>query len=398
MKKFITLLLAAVLCFTCLAGCGNVDVDTQPQSKLEADPDFVWTNEYGISYDVSKLNYANYDIASLFDENGLMVGIKAADYVTLPGDYQAISVPHSEIRMTAEQQEEAIASLMASYATVTQITDRAVLEGDKVNIDYVGSVDGVEFVGGNTQGAGADVTAGSQEYVDDFLTQIIGVKPGETVDVVVTFPADYGDSTDTEGNAMTLSGKEAVFVTTVNYIHGETNTPELTDEWVKETLYETTGFATKDELLEDMFAYYEDENKYTWLRDYLLENSTFADELPKSLYTYVGEYMLYAQSYYGASLGGDLAGYLQLQGYKSVEDYLDKNAEMIDKDVKYYLVMQALMEEMDVIMTADEVKTLFGEEAYNQYVTSFGENYTVMYASGATCLNEVAAGATIVED
>ena len=97
--------------------------------------------------------------------------------------------------------------------TPTLQTDSSLIveDGDTVNVDYVGSVDGVEFDGGNTQGYGADLTIGSGSYIDDFEDQLIGAHPGDTVNVVVTFPENYG--------AEELNGKEAVFVTTINGIY-----------------------------------------------------------------------------------------------------------------------------------------------------------------------------------
>ena len=86
-----------------------------------------------------------------------------------------------------------------------------VKDGDTVNIDYVGSVDGVEFEGGNTNGAGADLTIGSGSYIDDFEEQLIGAHPGDTVEVNVTFPENYGNEE--------LNGKDAVFTVTVNGIY-----------------------------------------------------------------------------------------------------------------------------------------------------------------------------------
>lgn len=95
------------------------------------------------------------------------------------------------------------------YSTDTSLT---VENGDTVNIDYVGSVDGVEFDGGNTQGMGTDLVIGSGSYIDDFEEQLIGAHPGDTVEVNVTFPDPYENNTD-------LSGKEAVFSVTVNGIY-----------------------------------------------------------------------------------------------------------------------------------------------------------------------------------
>ncbi|MCR4652434.1 MAG: FKBP-type peptidyl-prolyl cis-trans isomerase [Eubacterium sp.] len=91
--------------------------------------------------------------------------------------------------------------------------DLVVKEGDLVDIDYVGKIDGVAFDGGDTKGAGARLRIGSGQYIAGFEDQIIGHKPGETFDVVVTFPEDYG--------AAELAGKEAVFTTTLNGIYKE---------------------------------------------------------------------------------------------------------------------------------------------------------------------------------
>lgn len=95
-----------------------------------------------------------------------------------------------------------------SYSTDTSLT---VEDGDTVNIDYVGTVDGVEFDGGSTEGMGTDLVIGSGSYIDDFEGQLIGAHPGETVEVNVTFPDDYY-STD-------MAGKDAVFTVTINGIY-----------------------------------------------------------------------------------------------------------------------------------------------------------------------------------
>lgn len=90
-------------------------------------------------------------------------------------------------------------------------TSLTVEDGDTVNIDYVGTVDGVEFSGGNTQGMGTDLTIGSGSYIDDFEEQLIGHKVGETVTVEVTFPENYGNED--------LNGKDAVFEVVINGIY-----------------------------------------------------------------------------------------------------------------------------------------------------------------------------------
>jgi trigger factor len=90
-------------------------------------------------------------------------------------------------------------------------TDVAVADGDTVNIDYVGYMDGVAFSGGDTQGMGADLVIGSGSYIDDFEEQLIGHYVGETVEVNVTFPEDYGSED--------FNGKDATFEVVINGIY-----------------------------------------------------------------------------------------------------------------------------------------------------------------------------------
>ena len=95
-----------------------------------------------------------------------------------------------------------------SYSTDTSLT---VKDGDTVNIDYVGKIDGTAFDGGSTNGQGTDLVIGSGSYIDDFEDQLVGAHPGDEVEVTVTFPDDYGVDE--------LNGKEAVFDVTVNGIY-----------------------------------------------------------------------------------------------------------------------------------------------------------------------------------
>ena len=90
-------------------------------------------------------------------------------------------------------------------------TSLTVADGDTVNIDYVGTVGGVEFDGGSTNGTGTDLVIGSGSYIDDFEDQLIGAHPGDEVQVEVTFPDDYG--------SQDLAGKDAVFAVTINGIY-----------------------------------------------------------------------------------------------------------------------------------------------------------------------------------
>ena len=96
-------------------------------------------------------------------------------------------------------------------STLSTDTSLTVEDGDTVNIDYVGSIDGVEFDGGSTNGQGTDLTIGSGLYIDDFEEQLIGSHPGDTVEVNVTFPDDYSSED--------LQGQDALFEVTINGIY-----------------------------------------------------------------------------------------------------------------------------------------------------------------------------------
>lgn len=122
------------------------------------------------------------------------------DALRSENDDSSSDTQQSENQQTEEQSE--------TYQTDTSLT---VEDGDTVNIDYVGTVDGVEFEGGNTDGNGTDLVIGSGDYIDDFENQLIGSHPGDTVEVQVTFPDDYGNEE--------LNGKDAVFTVTVNGIY-----------------------------------------------------------------------------------------------------------------------------------------------------------------------------------
>ena len=236
--------------------------------------------------------------------------------MTLPEDYASIPLKKADIEPTEEDVQSQIDSLLSQNTTTQQITDRAAADGDTVNIDYVGTVDGVAFTGGTY--SGYSLTLGSGSFIDGFEDQIVGHKPGETFDVNVTFPDGYSDSTDAEGNAVVLSNKKAVFSVTLNYISEEI-LPELTDAWVEENFSSTDGVHTVEDLRAEYQKMLYQNNLNTAVMDYLLANSTFKD-LPKEVTDYqvnqcLNYYYTMAQYY-----GYDLDSFLQAAaGYNSAD-------------------------------------------------------------------------------
>lgn len=302
-------------------------------------------------------------------EDGKWVDINLTDYVTLP-DYKSITIPADEINPTEEDLESQRQAFVEQYATPTEITDRAVEDGDQVNIDYVGSVDGVEFTGGNTNGAGTTVTAGSTAYVDDFLTQIIGHTPGETFDVVVTFPDDYNDSTDADGNTIVLAGKEVVFKTTINYIEGDPIYPEFNDAFVTENLQSQYGWTTADQADEEIKNTLTEYNKAQYLQNYLLENAQ-VKEVPEVIMNTLLEQSEGNLNNSAANYGLSIDYLLTMYGYESLDAFREDFKTQYTDQIKLQMIYEAIADAEGLQPTEDDLKDVFGDN-YDLALETYG--------------------------
>ena len=138
----------------------------------------------------------------------------AADAEVTEAEEVTEAAEETEATATPEATEETEATTTPEVTEAPSYDTDSSLEvkdGDTVNIDYVGKIDGVAFDGGSTDGNGTDLVIGSGSYIDNFEEQLIGAHPGDEVEVKVTFPDDY--------QATDLAGKEAVFDVTVNGIY-----------------------------------------------------------------------------------------------------------------------------------------------------------------------------------
>ena len=205
---------------------------------------------------------ASSDYSAYLNEDGTIKNVNPSDYIT-PIDYKNIVVPQSEIEYTEDDMTTAINSLLSSNKVASTDTALAAVEGDTVNIDYVGTVDGVAFEGGSTNGAGTDLVLGSGSYVDDFEEQLYGSHPGDAVTVEVTFPEDYSSED--------LQGKDAVFEVTVNSIYV---LPDFTDEFVAEHLSDVAS--TVDEYKEYLKTSNENSALQNYLVTYINDNASAA--------------------------------------------------------------------------------------------------------------------------
>ena len=108
-------------------------------------------------------------------------------YVTL-GDYNNLSVSVAPASVDEEELEQLLRSVYSAHVTAQSggVTDRPVEQGDTVVMDYEGKKDGVAFDGGTAQNA--SLTIGSGRFIPGFEDGLIGVMPGETVDLKLYFP------------------------------------------------------------------------------------------------------------------------------------------------------------------------------------------------------------------
>ena len=379
MKRSIT----KALCLVCAgalalgaAGCSKSDSSSSASSEAAS----------SVLGSAADYDYQNFTYSDGLDENGYWEGIRALDSVTLPEDYASIPVQRADVEPTSEDVQAQIDSLLSQNSTTQDVTDRAAANGDTVNIDYAGTVDGVAFTGGTA--TGYDLTLGSGSFIDGFEDQIIGHNVGDTFDVTVTFPDGYGDSTDAEGNTITLSGKEAVFSVTLNSI-SESVTPELTDEWVD------SNFGTSDDLhtVDALRSYFNDAlyatNYENAIVDYLMSNSTFK-ELPSEITSYYIRMFLNYYNQYATAYGMDLNAFAQTQGYTDADAMLAASDAYFEHLAKQDLIFQAVAEAKSLAPTQEEL-----DDASSTYADTYGENRAHLNALQSCVLDWLEENSTV---
>lgn len=324
------------------------------------------------------------DYSKYLGDDGRYADYKALDYVTLPAEYRSIPLTETETSVSEETLQESIDSLLSQYADYTKITDRAIAEGDVVNIDYVGYIDGEAFSGGDTMGCGTYVTAGSSDYIDDFLTQIIGHSAGETFDVNVTFPDPYESNTD-------LSGKDAVFVTTINFIQGELVSPELTDSFVAENFQDSYDVTTVDELKALLAENLRSNQIYNYCLQWLYDNSSFT-EMPAELLDHEFDLTLAQMEQTAALYGMSLEDLLSAYGVESSDALREMYQEDIEQNLQYTMLLQAISEAEELTVAESELAELLGlsdEDDLTYYMEQYGKGYLMQSALCQKVINLV---------
>ena len=310
------------------------------------------------------------DVYSAYlNDDGTLKGVDSAALVTLP-QYKGIAVPAEEYTITDDELNTQINSILDQYATYDQITDRAIADGDVVNIDYVGSVDGEEFSGGNTNGRGTLVTAGSDAYIDDFLTQIIGHTPGETFNVEVTFPDPYENNPD-------LAGKDAVFVTTINYIQGDKQVPELTDEFVSQTAA-LADYGTAQGMKDTIRTSMEDNKADNYVLQKVLDACQFS-EFPADLVDQLVNVSMAQFESQASAYGLDMETARSMMGYESEDAQREAMTAAAQEQLKTVVMLEAIAKAEGLTVDEDALTNYFstnvGTNDYSAYQTYYGRGY-----------------------
>lgn len=331
--------------------------------------------------------------SATLDDNGYYTGIKATDYVQLPDDYDSISVPAEYGEVSEESIDNNIHELTINMETATQITDRPAAEGDAVTIDFVGTVNGVEFDGGSA--TGYVLKLGSGDFIAGFEDQIIGHNIGDTFDVNVTFPNGYGQTTDAEGNTIDLSGANAVFTTTLNDITVYSLTDsDVTKAFAGYTLDDGSIIDTVDKARTYFEQYARYESVVSYLADYLMTNSAFTEDIPDEI---VENEFAMEEAYINelASNNGMTVGeILQSGGYDDMDAYLEASEEYIRQDLQYCFIIQAIAEKLDIEVTEKDIESSYGADA-DSAVTTYGKGYVAQQVLTYLVMDELYTNAQI---
>ena len=275
-------------------------------------------------------------------------------YVTL-GEYKGLEYEETSTEVTDEDVQAELDYLLESKADVEKIMDGTVADGDTVNIDFTGMRDGVAFDGGS--GTGYDLTIGSNSFIDNFEEQLIGMKPGDTKEINVTFPDPYPNNPD-------LAGVPVVFEVTVNYICGENIIPEMSDQFIADN----TDYQTVDEYKEYVRGYLKDYKESTADSDreqalwqQVMDNCTFA-ELPQDKVDEEVENMYNSYEQYAGYYGLEMADFLEQMGM-SEEDFRTELTSYAENLVKRNLVFNAIVEKEGLTVSDDEYEKTAEEKA-----------------------------------
>ncbi len=290
--------------------------------------------------------------------------IDVDSYIEDLGNYQGLTVETEKRSVINEDSvQDYIDYVLTNIgSTDTVEVDREAKNGDTVNIDYEGLLDGVAFDGGTAQGY--DLTLGSGQFIDGFEDGLIGYKKGDEVALNLTFPENY--------NSDLLAGQAVVFNVKINAVK-EPVKPELTDELVGMMAVENVK--TVDEFkdyVRDNLAISAEEVYTDKLRDNILlkiyDDTTFAsDEVPAEMFNYYLEQVRSSDQAYANQYGVTLADFVPVYYGIEYEEYLANTEEQAKAMVQNVMICEKIARDNNIKITSEEVKRSMEEtvEKYN---------------------------------
>ena len=260
------------------------------------------------------------------------------------GDYKGVAVKKETTLVTDEEVDARIEQERAKQGTEAEVEGRAVAEGDTVNLDYAGSVDGVAFAGGTAEGQTLKI--GSHTFIPGFEEQMIGMEIGEEKDLNVTFPEQY--------HSDELAGKAAVFHVKVNAIT-ETQLPELDDDFAKDI----SEFDTLAEYKADIRAKLEaeaaerDNNEFTnAVIEKVLDNAEVM--IPEAMIERQIDSMMRDFEYRLMGNGLKLDDFLKYTG-SDMQAFRENYRGQAIKSVKAHLVLEAIEKAENIDATEEQI-------------------------------------------
>lgn len=292
------------------------------------------------------------------DKDADLSEMDLSKYLTV-GDYIGLEVEKpKEIKVTDDDIQAEIDDDLQANAKLTDVKDGKVHDGDTVNIDFVGKMDGKEFEGGS--GEGETIVIGSDNFIDGFADGLIGKKVGDTVDLDLTFPEEYP-------NNPSLAGKPVVFTVTINSAQYYKK-PKYDDKYITETLKQKSKKAYEKKLKENLIAQkeQEQENEVKAQLFQKLMDISEVSEYPENLMEEYKTTQKAAVENYAEQYSMDLKDYLQQTSGITEEEY----DEQLEESAKEYVKSQMVTE---YVAQKEELKVT--EKEYEDYLKHFLSYY-----------------------
>ena len=291
-------------------------------------------------------------VEKLEDDGVTLVAIVPVKPEVKISNYKGMKIQQYAYTVKDEEVAAELARVQDRNARKVEVTDRAAQNGDIVNIDFVGTVDGVKFDGGEAEGF--DLTLGSGQFIPGFEDQVVGMNIGETKDVNVTFPENY--------QAENLKGKAAVFAVKLNAIQGK-ELPDLTDEFIKDATGSETVEEYKTKARERLQAQADrraNDQTENSILDAIAANAEV--EIPQAMIEREIDGLVQKFEYQLMYQGLKLQDYLDFLKV-TVADFRKNYEEQAKKNVLNQLIISQLIKDEKLEATEEEVDAKVAEQA-----------------------------------